>query len=436
MDWCISPVRQLHGTLHVPGDKSISHRLAMLSALATGRSVLHGYLDSEDCLHALDAMQALGAGIRRQGTTVVVDGTDGVLRAPDRDLDMGNSGTLTRLLAGLVAGFPIDVRLFGDASLQSRPMRRILDPLRQMGARADAEGPDGRAPLRIRGGNLTGIDYASPVASAQIKSSILLAGLRAHGTTRVVEPAPSRDHTERLFRALGLPIACEGLQVTLQGSGGRPLVLAAREWSIPGDPSSAAFWLVAAATLPGSSVTVCNVGLNPSRSAFLDVLLEMGARIVLSPLREADWEPQGDVTVHGSPLRAVEIRGDRIANLIDEIPILAVAAAGAVGVTRIRDAAELRVKESDRIETVAKLLRTAGVRVETFPDGLDIHGAAQIAGGGVVDSFGDHRIAMSGAMLALRAATPTTIRDVACVATSYPGFIDVLNGTLTPGSKR
>ncbi|MGI6495235.1 MAG: 3-phosphoshikimate 1-carboxyvinyltransferase [Kiritimatiellia bacterium] len=427
MDWIIHPLPALRGTLGVPGDKSISHRLALISALARGRSLLHGFLDSEDCLHALDAVAALGAGVRRHGTTVEIEGTAGALRSPAGDLDMGNSGTLTRLLAGLVAGFPVTVRLFGDASLQSRPMRRILDPLRRMGADIVAEGGGERAPLRIRGGTLDGIAYDSPVASAQVKSALLLAGLRARGTTRIREPAPSRDHTERLFHTLGLPVVREGLQTTLQGSGGLAPELPAREWHIPGDPSSAAFWVVAAAAMPGAELTVRNVGLNPTRTAYLDVLREMGAAITVSSLREAEWEPQGDVTVHGSKLRGVEIGGARIANLIDELPILAVAAAAAEGVTHIRDAAELRVKESDRIETVARMLRAAGVEVETFPDGMAIQGGATIRGGGVIESAGDHRIAMAGAMLALRATSPVTVRGTGCVATSYPGFAAALH---------
>jgi len=265
------------------------------------------------------------------------------------------------------------------------------------------------------------------VASAQVKSALLLAGLRARGTTRIREPAPSRDHTERLFRALGLPIAREGLQATLQGSDGRAPDLPAREWRIPGDPSSAAFWLAAAAATPGAALTVRDVGLNPTRTAYLDVLREMGAEIAFSPLREAEWEPQGDVTVRGSALHGVEIGGARIANLIDELPVLAVAAAAATGVTRIRDAAELRVKESDRIETVARMLRAVGVEVEVFPDGMAIQGGAAIRGG-VIESAGDHRIAMSGAMLALRAAAAVTVRDTDCVATSYPGFDAALRG--------
>ena len=425
MEWRIDPAKRLAGRLRVPGDKSISHRLALLGALAGERSVIRGFLEGEDCLRALDAMAALGAGVARRGTTVEIDGVGDKPRSPRHALDMGNSGTLTRLLAGLAAGYPIEVRLFGDASLQSRPMRRILDPLAAMGADAVAEGAGGCAPLRIRGGNLKGIDYISPVASAQVKSAILLAGLHAAGTTSVSEPAPSRDHTERLLAALGLPLTREGTKVTVRGSGGKPLKVPARAWQIPGDPSSAAFWIAGAATLPGSSVTIEGMGLNPSRIAFLDVLREMGARIAISPPREIDWEPQGDVTAEGSDLHGVEIRGARIANLIDELPVLAVAAASAHGVTRIRDAAELRVKESDRVEAVAAMLRAAGVMVTTFPDGLDIEGGA-VAGGGTVDSRGDHRIAMSGAILGLRAAAPLKISGTECVATSYPGFMENL----------
>ena len=427
MDWIIAPVGRLQGTVAVPGDKSLSHRLAMLGALSGGRSVLHGYLDSEDCLHALDAVAALGAGIEREGTRVVITGTGGSLRTPDAALEMGNSGTLTRLLAGLVAGYPVEVRLQGDASLQSRPMRRVLDPLARMGADAVSLPGNGCAPLRIRGGRLAGIAYTLPVASAQIKSAILLAGLRARGTTRVVEPAPSRDHTERLLAALGLPVRRDGAAVEVDGSDGEPLDIPARDWPIPGDPSSAAFWLVAGAALPGSEVTVRQVGLNPTRCAFLDVLREMGADIEVSGLRETAWEPQGDVTVRGgAPLRGIEIGGARIANLIDELPVLAVAAAAARGTTRIRDAAELRVKESDRIATTAAMLQACGVPVETRDDGLDVAGGAVIRGGGVIASRGDHRIAMAGAVLALRATEPVTIRGTACVATSYPGFIDGL----------
>jgi 3-phosphoshikimate 1-carboxyvinyltransferase len=416
----------------VPGDKSISHRIALLAALAQGTSRVRGFLDSEDCLHTLDAMACMGAGVRRDGTSVEIDGTHGVLRSPPHDLDMGNSGTGMRLLTGLLAGFRVKARLFGDASLSSRPMRRILEPLDRMGAKIHAEGPDGRAPLVVHGSTLDAIDYVLPVASAQVKSCLLLAGLGARGTTRITEPLPSRDHTERMFRAMGLPLAVDGPVVSLVGTGGAALAIPARDWSVPGDISSAAFWLVAAAVRPGARVTVRNLGLNPSRTAFLDALRNMGANIEIGPVRDVDWEPQADVTVVGGQLHGTEIRGAAIPNLIDEIPVLCVAAACAQGATRFRDAAELRVKESDRIETTAAMLRAAGVDVATCGDGLDVQGGAAIRGSDV-DSHGDHRIAMSAAVLALSASSPTTIRDTACVATSYPAFAEHLLA-LAPGA--
>ncbi len=421
MNWRIKPSPPPVGVLSVPGDKSISHRVAMLAALADGTSHVRSFLTSSDCLNTLTAMSALGAGITRKGTEVEIKGTDGKPQPPTTDLDMGNSGTAMRLLTGLVAGFPVRTRLFGDASLNTRPMRRILDPLALMGADILAEGAEGRAPLVIQGSTLTGIEYRLPVASAQVKSCILLAGLRAEGITRIIEPVASRDHTERLLRAMGLPLTVSGNAISLTGTSGQPLKIPARNWSIPGDISSAAFWFVAAAIRPGASVTVRNLGLNPSRTALLDVLRAMGAAIEIGPLREADWEPQADVTVIGSQLRATEICGSAIPNLIDEIPILCVAAAFAEGTTHVRDAAELRVKESDRIESTAAMLRAAGIAVETRPDGLSVTGGSSIRGA-AFDSFGDHRIAMAAAVLAMAAETSSTISDVACVDASYPEF--------------
>lgn len=433
MNWTISPSPPLCGTLRVPGDKSISHRLAILAGIAQGTSCIEGFLTSEDCLHTLAAMEALGVHAQREDTTVRIEGTGGILRSPAEPVDCGNSGTGMRLLAGLLAGFPVSARLFGDRSLHSRPMRRILEPLARMGATVRAEGPEERPPLWIEGATLRAIDYAPPIASAQVKSCLLLAGLRARGELRITEPAPSRDHTERLFRALGLPLRTEGSALCLTGTGGRPPRLPARNWSVPGDLSSAAFWLVAAAIRPGASLTLRNLGLNPSRTALLDVLRAMGADLHTGPVRDADWEPQADLHVQGgAPLRGVEIGGAAIPNLIDEIPILCVAAAFARGTTRIRDAAELRVKESDRIETTAALLQAAGVPVRTFADGLEIQGGAPVQGC-TVDSRGDHRIAMSAAVLGLSARGPSRILDTGCVATSYPGFARALQA-LAPGA--
>ncbi len=433
MNWIVSRTESLHGSLDVPGDKSITHRLAMLTSLAQGTSRIDNFLASEDCLSTLASMESMGAGVNRDGTTVTVEGTAGRLHSPDHDLDCGNSGTGMRLLAGLLSGFSVSARLVGDASLMSRPMQRILDPLRAMGACVHAEGTNARPPLRTDAARLKGITYALPVASAQVKSCLLLAGLRAQGETCIVEPLGSRDHTERLFRAMGLPLRVEDGCVRLAGSGGRPPTIPARRWNVPGDISSASFWLVAAAILPGSSVTIRNLGLNPSRTALLDVLRRMGADVHIGPVREQEWEPQADVTVlGGTPLRGTEICGPTIPNLIDEIPVLCVAAACAKGLTRIRDAAELRVKESDRIETTAAMLHAVGIPVVTCEDGLEVEGG-HTAQGGEVCSHGDHRIAMSAAVLALASAQPIMIRNTTCVATSYPDFARHLE-ILAPGA--
>jgi len=418
----VSPPARLCGTLSVPGDKSVSHRLAMLAGLARGTSSIENFLCSEDCLCTLEAVRHLGAGVERDGTTVRVTGTGGRFRAPDGPLDMGNSGTGLRLLAGLLAGQSFEAELTGDASLRSRPMGRIADPLKAMGADIRLHGERGCAPLRIRGGRLTGIRYALPMASAQVKSCILLAGLYARGRTEVVEPKPARDHTERVLRAMGVDVRVDGPAVSIpDGSPGTGPALAARDWRVPGDFSSAAFWLTAAAAMPGAAVTVRGVGLNPRRTAFLDVLERMGAAVEQENLRDAG-EPCGDVTVRGGPLRGTVVEGMEIPNLIDELPLVAVAGALASGETAVRDAAELRVKESDRIATVAACLRRFGVRVTEREDGMTVAGGAPLRGGIDLDSAGDHRVAMAMAVLGLFAAGPVRVLDTACVATSYPGF--------------
>jgi 3-phosphoshikimate 1-carboxyvinyltransferase len=422
----VAPCRRLRGVVRVPGDKSISHRAAMLSGLAAGRSEIRGFLASEDCLATLRAMESLGAVVTRRGERVDVNGTGGVLVRPAGVLDLGNSGTSMRLLAGIAAGQPFVTEMTGDASLCSRPMKRIQEPLERMGARVELTGPRGCAPIRVAGGRLRGIDYAMPVASAQVKSCILLAGLFAEGRTAVTEPKPTRDHTERMLRAAGVEVEVRGHTVAVSGAGGPPR-LAARTWDVPGDFSSAAFWMGAAAARPGAEVVLENVGLNPRRTALLDVLRRMGARIEvsLSP-GGADGEPAGTVRVTGAELRGTDVGGDEIPNLIDELPLLAAVGALAAGETRIRDAAELRVKESDRIATMAGNLRVLGADVEELPDGMVVRGAARICGGLEVGSFGDHRVAMAMAVLALFADAPVPIRDVACVATSYPTFWDDL----------
>ena len=396
--------------------------MALLSALASGTSEIVGYLDGEDARSTLAAMERLGAEATFRGDRLFVTGVGGRLRAPAAPLDMGNSGTGTRLLAGLLAGAGVEATMVGDASLSSRPMGRIKAPLERMGASVALTGERGTLPMTIRGGDLRAIEYVLPMASAQVKSCVLLAGLYANGRTVVVEPRPTRDHTERLFAALGLPVEVDGANVAIEGFGTEGPRFAAREFRIPGDFSSAAFWIVAAAARPGAELTVEGVGLNPRRTALLDALRRMGAEIDVSTAEEAD-DPIGKIVVRGTRLRATTISGDEIPNLIDELPVLAVAGALAEGTTEIRDAAELRVKESDRIAEMVKNLRAFGVEAEEREDGMSVTGPAEPkTPAEPVDSRGDHRIAMSMAILNLFADAPLTISGIECVATSYPAF--------------
>ena len=412
---------RIGGTLTVPGDKSISHRVAMLSALAEGRSRIRGFLESEDCLNTLKAMEALGAEVKRKDNgRIVIQGTGGKLRQPDSVLDMGNSGTGMRLLAGLLAGQPLRVEMTGDASLRSRPMRRISKPLEAMGARVELLGENGSAPIRVTGGSLQPLRYELPMASAQVKSAVLLAGLSTDGRTVVVEPRPTRDHTERLLQAMGADLEVNGLEITLRGNNAASL--RAGDWQVPGDFSSAAFWIAAAAAAEGAELEVGGVGLNPRRTALLDVMRRMGAGIEVEYNDDGGWEPLGTVRVTGGQLKGTVIEGDEIPNLIDELPIAATVAALADGDTVIRDAAELRVKESDRIAVMARNLTAVGVAVEETPDGMVVHGGKRPEGGAVVDSYGDHRVAMSMAILGLFAEKPVTVTNEACIATSYPEF--------------
>jgi 3-phosphoshikimate 1-carboxyvinyltransferase len=394
----------------------------MLSAMGHGISKVTGFLRSEDCLNTLEAMRQLGAGVREDGEAILITGTGGALRQPQGVLDLGNSGTGIRLLAGVLAGQPLTAELTGDASLRSRPMGRIATPLAEMGARVDLLGERGCAPIRVTGGPLRPIRYVLPMASAQVKSAVLLAGLAVKGETVVVEPRPTRDHTERLMQAMGLDLAVDGLTITLRSPGLATLGLRSGAWAVPGDFSSAAFWITAAAMCAGRDVTIRHVGLNPRRTALVDVLRRMGADIAVSPDADASgWEETGTVRVRGGELHATEVGGDEIPNLIDELPLVAVAASVARGVTIVRDAQELRVKESDRIATICHNLKRNGVVAEEAADGFLITGGP-VRGGAVVESYGDHRIAMAMAVLALSAEQPIEIRDVACVATSYPTF--------------
>ncbi len=414
------------GTLRVPGDKSISHRLALLTLFTDGWTMIDGFLESEDCLHTLAAVQRLGAELRRDGTTINVRGAGGRLRAPDGPLDMGNSGTGMRLLAGILAAQPFVSVMTGDASLSARPMRRIAEPLQQMGARLSLTGERGCAPVTIHGGGLNAISYRLPVASAQVKSCILLAGLFANDITTVVEPLPSRDHTERLLQMAGAPIRVAGDTITIAGNRGAALKLKAQSWRVPGDFSSAAFW-IAAATAPGADLCIERVGLNPRRTAFLDWMRRLGATVDVVPEDDScgdTGEPMGSIRIRGNNLlRGAETGGTEIPNLIDELPLVAVTGALAEGVSRIRDAAELRVKESDRIAVMARNLKLMGVRVQEYPDGMRIEGCGgRVPGGCSVDSDGDHRVAMAMAVIAGFARRPVTIRNSECTETSYPGF--------------
>ncbi|MDP6491119.1 MAG: 3-phosphoshikimate 1-carboxyvinyltransferase [Kiritimatiellia bacterium] len=422
----VAPCSRIVGELTVPGDKSVSHRAAMLAALATGESTLTGFLASEDCLNTLSAVEALGATVKRKGTDVTISGTGGVFSRPNAALDLGNSGTGMRLLVGLLAGQPFETELTGDASLCSRPMRRIQEPLEAMGACVELSGETGTAPMRVGSAPLHAISYPLPVASAQVKSCVLLAGLYAEGTTTVIEPRPTRDHTEQLLRAMGVPVTVDGLSVSLDGFGAAGPRLTAGSIDVPGDFSSAAFWIVAAACRPGSRVTIRNVGLNPRRTALLDVLKRMGAGLSITQTTDAAaGEPMGDVTVDGSPLHGTTVEGNEIPNLIDELPLVAVAGAMADGVTIIRGAEELRVKESDRIATTVAMLQAVGVQVEEAPDGMTVTGGP-VTGNVAIDSHGDHRIAMCAAILGLVGEAPVEVVNTDCIATSYPSFWDDL----------
>ena len=426
-DWKIRRAPTIHAEIKVPGDKSISHRSIMLAALANGSAQITGFLPSEDCLSTMKAFQQLGVHIERvDETTLIVHGTRGKFTAPSGDIDCGNSGTTMRLLSGILAAQPFRSRLVGDASLSKRPMKRVMQPLAQMGARITAEGGDGRAPLVIEGGELQGIAYNSPVASAQVKSAVLLAGLFAKGTTSVTEPEQSRDHSERMLAWHVAHPRRNGLTVSVLGGQS----MESRDFDVPGDISSAAFWLVAAAAQPGARLMVRNVGLNPTRTGILAVLIRMGAH-VNEMVEISEGEPRGSVEVRGTRLKATTIGGKEIPNVIDELPILAVAAALAEGRTVIRDAKELRVKETDRIAAVAMNLRAFGVQVDEREDGMEIIGGCPLRGA-EVESFGDHRIAMSAAILGLFSEGQTIIHDTDCVATSYPGFYETLQSVVNP----
>lgn len=422
LDWISRPATALHGDVVVPGDKSVSHRSMMLSAIAEGTSHIRGFLEGEDTRATAAVLAQLGVRIEApsSGERIVHGvGLHG-LRVSNKPLDCGNAGTGMRLLAGLLAGQAFDSTLIGDESLSKRPMRRVTDPLAKMGAQIDTQ--DGLPPLQVRcGRTLRGIRYELPVASAQVKSALLLAGLYAEGSTEVIEPHPTRDYTERMLQAFGWPIEFSPGHAKLEG-GHR---LRATDVVVPADFSSAAFFLVAASILPGSVLRLPAVGLNPRRTGLLEALRLMGADIRIENRGESGGEAVGDLVVRHAPLHGIELPEALVPDMIDEFPSLFVAAAVAKGRTVVRGAAELRVKESDRIATMAAGLRALGVRIEETPDGAIIDGGA--IGGGAVESHGDHRIAMSFAVAGLVAQGAVTVRDCANVATSFPGFVELAN---------
>jgi 3-phosphoshikimate 1-carboxyvinyltransferase len=411
----------LRGRIGVPGDKSTSHRALLLGALAEGPSQVRGFLPSGDCLSTLACLRALDVKIEVHDPTALTIHGRGLhgLRPPGEPLNCARSGTTMRLLAGILAGQPFESTLTGEEQLLRRPMERIAEPLRRVGA--DIDTVDGHAPLTIHGRRLQGYDHVLRVASAQVKSALLLAGLYADGPTVVRQPGPARDHTELMLAAMGADIEVNGLDVTLSP----PVSLSPLALDVPGDVSSAAFLLVAAALVPGSDVTVESVGVNPTRTGLLDILSAMGADLVVNDEHQQGSELVANVTVRGSELQGVEIDGDTVVRMIDEFPLLTVAATQAHGTTIVRDAAELRVKETDRIAAVAAGLRALGAHIEPLPDGFVVEGPTRLQGA-VVDSHGDHRLAMALAIAGLIAEGRTVVENAECIADSFPGFIDLM----------
>ena len=420
----VKAISSLKAEFSVPGDKSVSHRAAIFGGLSNGVCEITNFLPSEDCVNTLNAMRSLGARyevldeLEGYGPlNLRIHGTSMKLFAPEAPIDCGNSGTGMRLLAGLLAGQEFTSDLFGDASLSSRPMARITKPLEEMGARIDTLGEKpGCAPLKIHPAKLKPIDYEMPVASAQVKSAILLAGLFSEGITTVTQPNVTRDHTERMCAAFQLSCRTEDNKISLPGN----QMPESCDLTVPGDISSAAFWLVAAAAMDGSHLLLKDVGLNPTRTAILAVLTRMGASITEIE-HSSTGEPIGNITIHGAELQGTTLLEEEIPNLIDEIPVIAVAAALAEGSTHIRNARELRVKETDRIATTVENLRKMGADVEEFEDGMIIHGGKRLKGASI-ESHGDHRIAMAFAIAGLFAKGETVINGTDCINTSYPGF--------------
>lgn len=414
---------RIKGTLEVPGDKSISHRAVMFGAIADGTTTINHFLAGEDCLSTIECFKQMGVRIEKDGSTYVIEGSGwSGLQPPTGILNVGNSGTTIRLLLGLLAGRPFKSILIGDESIGKRPMSRVVVPLRQMGAVVHGKEEGKYTPLEIQGGSLHGFEYTLPVASAQVKSALMLAGLQASGETIIHEPEKTRDHTERMIKKFGgLVTERPGMVVV---NGGQSFT--GQTIDVPGDISSAAFWLVAAAIVPDSELTITNVGLNPTRTGIIDVMKKMGADIQIEMDRSSiDFEPRGTVTVRSAPLKGITIEGDLIPKLIDEIPAIALLASQANGETIIRDAAELKVKETNRIDAVATQLGNLGVVIEPTEDGLIIKGNSTVEGG-IADSLGDHRIGMTIAIASLLSQKPVYLKNHEAIAVSYPTFFEDL----------
>lgn len=420
-------IKSLKGELTIPGDKSISHRSVMFGAISRGKTTISNFLPGEDCLSTIACFRALGVDINMDDPDKVVINGKGFegLKEPEEVLDVGNSGTTIRLMMGILSGRPFFSVIKGDVSIGKRPMTRVTKPLSQMGAIIDGREKGEFTPLAIRGGNLKGIEYTLPVASAQVKSSILFAGLQAEGVTTIYEPSKTRDHTERMIRQFGGEVTSDGLVVSVKGGQN----LHGTDVYVPGDISSAAFFLVAGAVLPDSELILKNVGLNPTRTGIIDVMKEMGADMEIINQRGDEFEPIGDIIIRTSSLKSTEIEGDMIPRLIDEIPVIALLATQAEGTTVIRDAEELKVKETNRIDTVVNELRKLGANIEATDDGMIIRGRTSLTGG-TVSSHGDHRIGMMLAIAALLAKEPVYLENPDAISISYPEFFTHLQSVI------
>ncbi|SES80468.1 3-phosphoshikimate 1-carboxyvinyltransferase [Oceanobacillus limi] len=412
----------LDGEIEVPGDKSISHRAVIFASLAKGTSNITHFLDGEDCMRTVDVFRSMGVVIEKQDNQLIVEGKGlGSLKEPNQPLYFGNSGTTARLMCGLLAGLPFFSVVYGDVSLTQRPMDRIVIPLKQMNAQIEGRNEGKNLPLSIRGRKLKGMTYELPVKSAQVKSALLFAGLNADGPTTIIEKTPTRNHTENMLQAFGANLEIEGDRMTIQP--GKDFT--AQDIFIPGDISSAAFFMVAAAIIPNSQVTLKNVGLNKTRTGILEVLTQMGGKLIIENETSNSGEPMGDITVMQSTLKGIIIEGEIIPRLIDEIPIIALLATQADGKTIIRNAKELRVKETDRIKAIVEVLQTMGASIESTDDGMIIHGKTTLTGG-KVSSYGDHRIAMMCVVASLIVRGEIELDESQSIAISYPNFFDDL----------